>query len=134
VSIAIIALVVVVPPLLGFGETTTNEVATTDRAAAEVVRTAERDAGAFDVNLKDRPMSAAEAERALRAGDVDAVLSGDALRGKEELDDELIGVLQRRQADGEQQVACCGSCSATRSSPARSRAPARSSPSPRQRR
>ena len=94
VSIAIIALVVVLPPLLGFGETTTYVVATTDRAAAEVVRTAERDAGAFDVKLNARPMSAAEAEKALRAGDVDAVLGGDALRGKEELDDELVGVLQ----------------------------------------
>jgi len=94
VSIAIIALVVVLPPLLGFGETTTYEVATTDRAAAAMVRTAERGADAFDVKLNARPMSVAEAEKALRAGDVDAVLGGDALRGKEELDDELVGVLQ----------------------------------------
>ena len=94
VSIAIIALVVVLPPLLGFGETTTYVVATTDRDAAAVVRTAEGGAGAFDVELRARPMSAGEAATALRQGDVDAVLGGGRLRGKEELDDELVGVLQ----------------------------------------
>ena len=94
VSIAIIALVVVLPPLLGFGETTTYTVATTDRASAEVVRTAGRGAGAFDVKLRARPMSTGEAARALRSGDVDAVLGGGVLRGKQELDTELVGVLQ----------------------------------------
>ena len=94
VSIAIIALVVVLPPLLGFGETTTYAVATTDGDAAEVVGTAGRGAGAFDVKLQARPMSAAEAAQALRSGDVDAVLGGGELRGKEELDTELVGVLQ----------------------------------------
>ena len=94
VSIAIIALVVVLPPLLGFGETTTYAVATTDRDATEVVRTAGRGAGAFDVKLQARPMSAGEAAKALRSGDVDAVLGGGELRGKEELDTELVGVLQ----------------------------------------
>ena len=94
VSIAIIALVVVLPPLLGFGETTTYAVATTDRDAAEVVRTAGRGAGAFDVKLQARPMSTGEAAQALRSGDADAVLGGGELRGKEELDTELVGVLQ----------------------------------------
>ena len=93
VSIAIIALVVVLPPLLGFGETTTYVVATTDRASAEVVRTAGRGAGAFDVKLEAHPMSTGEAAKALRSGDVDAVLGG-GVRGKEELDTELVGVLQ----------------------------------------
>ncbi len=39
-------------------------------------------------------MSAGEAAQALRSGDVDAVLGGGELRGKEELDTELVGVLQ----------------------------------------
>jgi ABC-2 type transport system permease protein len=94
VSIAIIALVVVIPPLLGFGETETYEVATTDRDAAAVVRAAERGAGAFDVELEARAMSPAEAEAALRSGEIDAALGADGLRSKQKPDDELVGVLE----------------------------------------
>jgi ABC-2 type transport system permease protein len=94
ISIVIIALVVVLPPLLGFGETKTYEVATTDRDAAAVVRTAQRGAEAFDVELRARAMPPAAAEAALRGGDVDVVLGANTLRSKQKPDAKLVGVLQ----------------------------------------
>ena len=94
ISILIIALVVILPPLLGFGETKTYTVATTDRAAAAVVHTAQHGADAFDVKLEARALPPAAAQAALRGGDVDVVLGGNALRSKEKPDDKLVGVLQ----------------------------------------
>jgi ABC-2 type transport system permease protein len=94
ISILIIALVVVLPPLFGFEDTTTFTVATTDRTAAQVATTAERGEKAFDVKLDVRAMSPAQAEAALRSGDVDAVLSQGQLRSKGKPDDKLVGLLQ----------------------------------------
>ena len=94
ISIFIIALVVVLPPLFGLGETKTYDVATTDAGAAAIVRTAERGSEAFDVKLHARPMSRTGAEASLRSGDVDVVLGSGELRSEDKPDDELVGVLQ----------------------------------------
>jgi ABC-2 type transport system permease protein len=98
ISILIIALVVVLPPLLGLGETKTYAIATTDRDAAAVARTAERGSDAFGVELKVRPMTAAGAQAALRSGDVDVVLGAGAIRSKQKPDDKLVGLLQGADA------------------------------------
>ena len=94
ISILIIALVVILPPLFGFGDTQTYTVATTDATAAQVARTAERGAEAFDAKVEVRAMSPAQADAALRSGDVDAVLSDGTLRSKGKPDDKLVGLLQ----------------------------------------
>jgi ABC-2 type transport system permease protein len=94
ISILIIALVVILPPLFGFGDTTTFTVATTDRTAAEVAHTARRGADAFDAKVEIRALSAEEAKAALRSGDVDVVLSQGSLQSKGKPDDKLVGLLQ----------------------------------------
>ena len=98
ISVLIIALVVVLPPLLGFGGTTTYTVATTSGDAAAVARTAERDAGAFDAKLKVRALTPAAAEAALRSGDVDIVLGGGEIRSKQKPDAKLVGLIQGADA------------------------------------
>jgi len=94
ISIIIIALVVVLPPLLGLGDTTTFTVATTDRSAAEVARTAQRGADAFDAKVEIRALSPQDAQAALRSGDVDVVLGQGSLQSKGKPDDKLVGLLQ----------------------------------------
>jgi ABC-2 type transport system permease protein len=94
ISILIIALVVVLPPLFGFGDTKTYTVAATDRHAAEVVRAAQGGARSFDAKLVLSQVSPEQAEAALRSGDVDVVLGGGRLQSKQKPDDQLVGLLQ----------------------------------------
>jgi ABC-2 type transport system permease protein len=94
VTVAIVVLVAVVPPLVGFGGKTTYALAVTDAASVPVGQAAERDANAFDAKLKVRRLSAAKARAALDSGDVDAVLSSRGLAAKEQPDDKLVGIVQ----------------------------------------
>jgi ABC-2 type transport system permease protein len=94
ISILIIALVVVLPPLFGFGGTQKFTVATTGATAAEVARTAQRGADAFDARIEVRAMSPAAARAALRSGDVDVVLGEGTLQSKGKPDGKLVGLLQ----------------------------------------
>jgi ABC-2 type transport system permease protein len=98
ISVLIIALVVVLPPLLGLGETKTYTVATTDSGAAAVARTAERGSDAFGVKLKVRAMTPVAAEAALHSGDVDVIVGRGAIRSKQKPDDKLVGLLQGADA------------------------------------
>ena len=94
VTVTIIALVAVVPPLLGAGGPSTFKVATTDAAGAAIAATAKREEQGFDAKLELRKLSPAEAREALAGGDVDALLSASGLRTKEEPDDKLTGLVQ----------------------------------------
>jgi len=93
VTVTIIVLVAVVPALLGAGGPTTFTLGTTDATSAQIAANAKRAPG-FDVELDVRSMSPAEAKQAIDDGSVDAVLSGEALRAKEEPDDQLVGIVQ----------------------------------------
>ncbi len=93
-SIAIVALVVVLPGVLGFGGEDTFRVATTDARSAEVAGAAQASAGAFDAKLEVREVSAGEADDVLRGGDVDVVLAGNTIRSDEQPDDKLVDLLQ----------------------------------------
>lgn len=94
ISILIIALVVILPPLFGLGGTKTYTVATTDATAAAVARTAQGGADAFDAKVEIRAMTPAQAEAALRSGDVDVVLGDGTLHSKAKPDAKLVGLLQ----------------------------------------
>lgn len=94
ISILIIALVVILPPLFGLGGTKTYTVATTDATAAAVARTAQGGADAFDARVEIRAMTPAQAEAALRSGDVDVVLGDGTLHSKAKPDAKLVGLLQ----------------------------------------
>jgi ABC-2 type transport system permease protein len=93
VTATIILLVAVVPTLLGAGGPRTFKLGTTDAAAARIAAVAKQAPG-FDVELKVRSLSRAEAKSALDDGSVDAALSGAQLRSKEEPDDTLVGIVQ----------------------------------------
>jgi ABC-2 type transport system permease protein len=94
VSIAIIALVVVLPPLLGFDETDRWTVGAVGPEAAAVAQTAHAGAGAFEAEVSTRELDARDADAALRDGDVDVVLTGGELRSLQKPDDKLVAVLQ----------------------------------------
>ena len=93
-SVAIVALVVVLPGALGFGGDDTFKVGTSDRQGAAVAEAAERSAGAFDAKLEIREIQAGEADAALRDGDVDVVLTGGTMRSNGAPDDKLVDLLQ----------------------------------------
>ncbi len=93
-SVAIVALVVVLPSALGFGGDDSFTVGTADRQGAAVAQAAERSAGAFDAKLEIREIQAGEADAALRDGDVDVVLAGDTMRSNGAPDDKLVDLLQ----------------------------------------
>jgi ABC-2 type transport system permease protein len=104
VTVVIIVLVAVVPPLLGAGGPAKFTVAVTDASSAPIAAAARASAPGFDARLKVRRLSAAKARAALDSGDVDAVLSAGGLRSKEEPDDKLTGMIdgaarQVHQAD-----------------------------------
>ena len=94
ISLVIVALVVVLPGLLGFGDADTYTVATGDPSSAAVAQAAERGAEAFDAELELRTLSPGAVDAALRDGDVDAVLAGGQLRAVEEPDEKLVNLLQ----------------------------------------
>jgi ABC-2 type transport system permease protein len=93
VTVVIIVLVAVVPPLLGAGGPSKFTIAVTDASSAPVGAAARQSAKGFDAELKVRRLSPAAARKALDSGDVDAVLSAGGLRAKEEPDDKLTGMI-----------------------------------------
>ena len=94
VTIAIVVLVAVVPPLVGFGGTKTYTLGVSDAASLPVAQAAARDAKAFDAKLHIRRLSPAGAKAALDGGHVDAVLSTRGLASKEQPDNALVGAVQ----------------------------------------
>jgi ABC-2 type transport system permease protein len=94
VSIAIIALVVVLPPLLGLDEQNRYTVGAVGDEAAQVAEAARAGAGAFDAEITVRRVEPEGADTELRDGELDAVLTGGVLRSREKPDDKLVGVLQ----------------------------------------
>jgi ABC-2 type transport system permease protein len=93
VTVVIIVLVAVIPPLLGAGGPSKFTVATVDTSSAQIAAAARASAPGFDARLTVRPLSAAKAQAALDSGDVDAVLSSGGLHSKEQPDKKLTGVL-----------------------------------------
>jgi ABC-2 type transport system permease protein len=94
VSLAIVVLVAVVPPLLGLGGKADYTVGTTGGRTTAVAATAVRGAGAFDAEVTTRAVDPAGVDRALRDGDVDAVLTDRGIRAKERPDDALVNLLR----------------------------------------
>jgi ABC-2 type transport system permease protein len=112
VTVTIIVLVAVIPPLLGAGGPTEFTLGATDAASVRIAEAA-RDARGFDVEVKVSRMSPAEASTAIDDGKVDGVLSGGELRSKEEPDDQLVGIVQSaarevRQAEALQRAGLSG--------------------------
>jgi ABC-2 type transport system permease protein len=89
-SLAIIVLVVVLPSALGFGGRTEYAIAVQDPAKAPIAQAAVAGADAFDADLK--------IEDGAALADVDAVLTRDGIRAREEPDDELLSILQAANA------------------------------------
>jgi ABC-2 type transport system permease protein len=99
VSVIIILLVAVVPPLLGLGGTQGYTVVATDAQGLAVAQAAARTDEAFDARVTVRRMDPAAAARALEAGDADAVLTGGTLRAKDDPPDTLANLLQAANRD-----------------------------------
>jgi ABC-2 type transport system permease protein len=105
VTVVLVVLVAVVPPLFGFGGSASYTIAVSDPALLPVAQAADRGAGAFDADVKVRSLSPAEARAALNAGDVDAVLSKSGLVSQEEPDDALVGAVQTAAREVQQAAA-----------------------------
>jgi ABC-2 type transport system permease protein len=99
VTLAIVLIVSVLPNLLGFGGPASFTVAVTDRDSWPVAQLAAREATGFDTKLNVRLLNGADARSALAAGDVDVVLSGRGVAGREQPDDELVSILQAANRD-----------------------------------
>jgi ABC-2 type transport system permease protein len=104
VTMAIIVLVAVIPPLFGAGGPARFTIAVTDTSSAPIATAAQQNANGFDAELTVRTLSPAKASAALDSGDVDAVLSANGLRSKEDPDEKLTGMVdaaarQVHQAD-----------------------------------
>jgi ABC-2 type transport system permease protein len=93
VTVVIIVLVAVVPPLLGAGGPSTFTIAVTDASSAPIATAAQHGAKGYDAKLEVRRLSPAAAQSALKSGDVDAVLSSTGLHAKEEPDKKLTGMI-----------------------------------------
>jgi ABC-2 type transport system permease protein len=102
VTVVLVVLVAVVPPLFGFGGKESFTVAVTDDASLAVAKAAQRGAKAFDTELKVRGPSAEDANAALADGEVDAVLSAQALHAEEEPDPTLLGLLESARREVQQ--------------------------------
>ena len=68
VTVALVVLVAVVPPLLGMGGRSSYELAVSDPGALPVAKAADRGAKAFDVGLTVRELSPAKAPPRSRTG------------------------------------------------------------------
>jgi ABC-2 type transport system permease protein len=99
VTLAIVLIGSVLPNLLGFGGPASFTVAVTDRDSWPVAQLAAREATGFDTKLNVRLLNGADARSALAAGDVDVVLSGRGVAGREQPDDELVSILQAANRD-----------------------------------
>ena len=103
VTVAIIVLVAVVPPLLGAGGSTKYRLAAVGGGAVAVAEEAKRQAGAFDAEITVVPIAADEVDATL--GDVDAVLTSSGLRAQEEPDDDLVNAVQAASRQARQAAA-----------------------------
>jgi ABC-2 type transport system permease protein len=101
ITLLIVALAVIVPNLLGLGGPSTYTVATVDERSAEVAEAAKQTAKPFDAEIEAEPMSEQEAQAALDAEEVDAVLAQGEIRALEEPDEELVNALQAANAQVE---------------------------------
>jgi ABC-2 type transport system permease protein len=99
VTVALVVLVAVVPPLLGMGGRSSYTLAVSDAGALPVAQAADRGAEAFDVGMTVRELSPAKAAAALDDGDVDAVLAARGLQSKEEPEEELVGIVQTAERE-----------------------------------
>ena len=102
VTVVLVVLVAVVPPLFGFGDTQTYTVAVADDASLAVAKAADRGAKAFDADLKVRRLSAEDPNAALADGKVDVVLSTSGLQAEEEPDPTLLGLLETARREVQQ--------------------------------
>jgi ABC-2 type transport system permease protein len=105
VTVTLVVLVAVVPPLFGFGGKQSFTVAVTDNASLAVAETAQRSAKAFDTELKVRGPSAGDANAAVAAGKVDGVLSARGLHAEDEPDATLVGLIENARREVEQSQA-----------------------------
>jgi ABC-2 type transport system permease protein len=105
VTVTLVVLVAVVPPLFGFGGKQSFTVAVTDNASLAVAKTAQRSAKAFDTELNVRGPSAGDANAAVAAGKVDAVLSARGLHAEDEPDATLVGLIENARREVEQSQA-----------------------------
>ena len=93
VTVVLVVLVAVVPPLFGFGGKQTFTVAVADETSLAVATAADRGAKAFDADLQIRRLSAEDPNAALADGKVDVVLSARGIEAQEEPDQTLVGIL-----------------------------------------
>jgi len=105
VTVVLVVLVAVVPPLLGFGGKETFTVGVADQASVAVANVADRSAKAFDADVKIRRVSAEDANAALADGKVDAVLSTRGLHAEEEPDQTLVGIVETARREVQQAAA-----------------------------
>ncbi|MDX6704670.1 MAG: type transport system permease protein [Solirubrobacteraceae bacterium] len=97
VTLAILAAILLIPPLIGIGGTTTYKVAVAGPQAEQVARAAQRDAKTFDAKIEIVQVADERAVRkAVDAEKADAGLSGDAraIVVRKKLDDKLGNALQ----------------------------------------
>jgi ABC-2 type transport system permease protein len=97
VTLAILAAILLIPPLVGIGGTTTYKVAVAGPQAEQVARAAQRGAKAFDAKIEIVRVADERAVRkAVDAEKADAGLSGDAraIVVRKKLDDKLGNALQ----------------------------------------
>jgi ABC-2 type transport system permease protein len=97
VTLAILAAILLVPPLIGLGDTTTYKVAVAGPQAEQVARAAQRAAKNFDAKIEIVRVADERAVRkAVDAEKADAGLSGDAgtIVVRKKLDDNLGNTLQ----------------------------------------
>ena len=105
VTVVLVVLVAVVPPLLGFGGKETYTVGVADQASVAVANVADRSAKAFDADVKVRRVAAEDANAELADGKVDAVLSTRGLHAEEEPDQTLVGIVETARREVQQAAA-----------------------------
>ena len=96
VTVVLVVVVAVIPPLFGFGGKQTFTVAVADGTSLAVAQAADRSAKAFDADIKVRRLSAEDPDAALKDGKVDVVLSQRGLQAQEEPDQTLLGTARHR--------------------------------------
>ncbi|HYH90291.1 MAG TPA: ABC transporter permease [Solirubrobacteraceae bacterium] len=102
VTVVLVVLVAVVPPLLGFGGKETFTVGVADNASLAVANAADRGAKAFDADVKVRKV---DSNADLADGKVDAVLSTRGLHAEEEPDQTLVGIIETARREVQQATA-----------------------------
>ena len=102
VTVVLVVLVAVVPPLLGFGGKETFTVGVADNASLAVANAADRGAKAFDADVKVRRV---DGNADLADGKVDAVLSTRGLHAEEEPDQTLLGIIETARREVQQATA-----------------------------